>query len=576
MRDWNARSLPGQKAEAGASCLAVQGRTAYLAQVGPSVAYHVGDGRFRRIVPEEEAGRPLGQGDQAQPSFSRFQLSPGDLILIAPPQIEELLEEAALRSILLRGADAALTELFRLAREQQDFALVLLACVVEPEPPAPAPEPERERTEIAAIATEGGLRPELAPAEAGMPPEGLEQPLVRLKGADADIRYPRTTGGRRGLPRIPPLALWALFILLTAGLLAWLFIPAALQESKDDRFAALVAEARVALNVIEASDDRAERRQLLQGAEASLAEAEALQPGEADVTDLRERLRAALTELNAIVELPALELIVDVGEQLPGAVSLTELELGGDGAYFLDRGQGRVIAITLAAPNPEPVVLLQEGSAVGSETASLPQHIAWAEELGALLILDDARRLISVAPGEEPRLRSVRGAQAWGSADGIAYANESLYVLDREGDQVWRYLPTETGFDSERQPLLTAVDLEHATDIAVDDALYLVMENGAIVSARFGVEEAFSQAGIDLPLNSPASPAPLPASDRLLVADRGNERIVVFSLTGDFLQQWVSATTFTDLRAIAADGDRRLLYILDGAALSQTQLLPPP
>ena len=62
----------------------------------------------------------------------------------------------------------------------------------------------------------------------------------------------------------------------------------------------------------------------------------------------------------------------------------------------------------------------------------------------------------------------------------------------------------------------------------------------------------------------------------MLVADRGNARIAVFSEDGTFLQQYVSPTLFTDLRAIAIDQRNRLLYVLVGGALYRTTLPAAP
>ena len=131
--DWNERNLKEHRVGAGVSCMAVREHSAYLAQIGPAVAYHVGGGRYRRIVPEGPAVEPLGHAEGAEPIFSRYELSPGDLLLIASPNIEELLSEEELRAILLRGGDDALVELFRIASDVQDFSLVLLACVIEPD-----------------------------------------------------------------------------------------------------------------------------------------------------------------------------------------------------------------------------------------------------------------------------------------------------------------------------------------------------------------------------------------------------------------------------------------------------------
>ena len=592
LRDWNERSLREHRVGAGVSCLVVRGRTAYLAQVGPVVAFHVGDGSFRRIVPEEGLIEPLGVAEAIEPVFTRYELSPGDLLLLASPHIEDLLDEETLRAMLLRGADDALVELFGVARGQQEFSLVLLACVVEAEAkeePAEADASALTQPEVSeppAPAQPAAPFPDTAPPEerppvAAPPPPSrtttdLLEPKVRLKGSEAEIRYLRTTGLAGALKRVPPLAVVAGLILIAIGLLAWFLIPQALEDSRDDRFTAAIEDARGALNSALATEDPGLRRDALRAADEALQEAELQRPGEQVVRDLAAQVAAASAELDAVIELPELERLVDLSEQIPGAVSPKDIALGGGGAYFLDRQQGRVIAVALVAAEPEPFVLFEAGDLVGAEITGLPQHIAWAEELGALLILDDARRLISVTPpGEAGRLLTVRDAQAWGSADGIAYANSSLYVLDRAGDQVWRYPPSEGGFDSEREPLLSGVELDPVLELAVADALYLVMGDGAILRVQSSVLQPFSLAGIDSALSSPASLTPLSSFAMVLIVDhpQPNSRIVVFSPDGAFQQQLVSAT-FTDLRAIAVDERGGLLYMLVGGALYRTPLPP--
>ena len=589
LHDWNERTLREQRVGAGVTCLAIRERTAYLTQVGPAVAFHVGDGHFERVMPEETAALPLGQEDVLEPLFTRYELSPGDLLLLASPRIDELVSEDALRATLLRGGDEALVELFRLARDQQEFALVLLACVVEPEtasaPAAASPFQESPLFEAGEAAQEAlapveepalvaPQPPELAAAP-GEPPAGLTQPKVRIKGADADIRYRRTTGMGDAIPRVPPLVILAAVVLAILGLIAWLVLPAAFEESQADKYDNLVTDARSALSTALGTEDPAAKRDALREAASALSEAELIRAGDAELAALRQQVDAELARINAVIDLGALELVVDVSVQIPGPVSSRDLAIGGGGAYFLDRGQPRVIAISLLAPGPEPFPLFAGGDLVGAEITGAPQHIAWAEDLGSLLILDDARRLIAVRPPEPGRLLTVRDAAAWGSVDGIAYSGGSLYVLDRAGDQVWRYPPTESGFDSEREALLPAFDLEQAGEVAVADALYLVIGEADIVRVANGAVQPFTQAGIDLPLSAPGSLVPLPNSNRLLVADRGNNRIAVFSLDGTFVQQWTSAT-FADLRAIAVDEPNNLLYVLVSGALYRTTMPAAP
>ena len=168
---------------------------------------------------------------------------------------------------------------------------------------------------------------------------------------------------------------------------------------------------------------------------------------------------------------------------------------------------------------------------------------------------------------------SVRGADAWGSFDAITASGGNLYLLDVKENQVWRYLPGQGGFDSERAGLLEGADLSSATELAVGQDVY-VLDNNKGIRRFFGrTEEEFPLAGIDRPLAQPASLTLLPGSNRLVVADRGNKRIVVASAKGAFLRQIVSPS-FTDLRAVAVDEGTSTLYVLNGDTLFKATFPP--
>jgi outer membrane biosynthesis protein TonB len=595
--DWNQRTLREQHVGAGLSSLAVRDRTAYLSLAGPSLAYHVGDGRFRRIAPEGPAAEPLGVTEWAEPTFDRYQLSPGDLLLIASPRIDELISQDDLRAILLKGGDEALVELFRAVRDQQEFALVLLACVVEPEgealpaPAVPAPQAQPPQVVEGTPPTEEPVAAPV-PIDAIGPPPSLEEdiqreqllpepvpsyspPKVRLKGDEAGVTYRHPTGLGAALPRIPPLAIVAAIIIVIIGLVAWYIVPQALQQSKDDKFNSAVSTARKDLANALATQDVAQQRTLLQAAKNALDDAELARPNQVQVADLRSQIDTQLNKLSASLLLPDLEQVTDLSGRLPGPISPRDLAIGGGGAYFLDRQGGRVIAISLLGANPDPVPLFQAGDLIGDQIVGRPEQIAWAEGLQSLLVLDDANRLIAVAAGAPSRLLPVRDADTWGSADGIAYVGSDLYVMDRKGNQVWRYPPSENGFDSEREGVLSGFDLGQAVEMAAADGLYFLTTDNNVVHAGPAGTQPFSQAGIDVPLSSPGSVLPLPDLGLVLVADRGNSRIVEYGKDGSFKQQLVSPK-FTDLRSIAVDEPNRLLYILVGGTLYRTPLPPLP
>jgi DNA-binding beta-propeller fold protein YncE len=219
--------------------------------------------------------------------------------------------------------------------------------------------------------------------------------------------------------------------------------------------------------------------------------------------------------------------------------------------------------------------VLQDGD-TNFVTPSRPVGIAWSPEANALIIIDDKRQAYSYEPGRVAAPLVVRGAEEGAgidSVDGIAASNGNLYVLDVAGDQIWRYLPGQSGFDSERAGLLDGIVLADATELAVAQDLYVLDRKLGIRRLDGRSEIPFPLAGIDRPLMEPASLSVLPGSGRIVVADRGNKRIVVASAEGAFLRQIVSPA-FTDLRAVAIDEGTSTLYVLNGDTLLQAPFPP--
>ena len=85
-------SLKEHQVGAGASCLALRGTDAYLAQVGPSVAYVLTEaGEFRRIEAEQpDFEHSLGVGEEFEPRLARIKLNPGDLVVLASTRLETI------------------------------------------------------------------------------------------------------------------------------------------------------------------------------------------------------------------------------------------------------------------------------------------------------------------------------------------------------------------------------------------------------------------------------------------------------------------------------------------------------
>ncbi len=611
LRDWNRRSLREHQVGAGAGCLALRGGDAYLAQAGPTVAYvREAGGEFRRIEPAaKDFEHALGVGDEFEPQLTRIPLNPGDLVLLASTQLAELLPDAQVERIMARGADDALPELYLLCRDRPNMALVLLSCFeAEPEQPPEyltragtsqemesVPLDDAPAAEGVLVGAPSGSIPPVAEAslaagDAGvipLPPRPIQDQVreitettappkgtnVRLRGESAAPRYRRSTG-LAALPQlqIPKLFVFAVIALVVLGGIAYWQLPGSMQQSREDKFTNLVAAARESNARAQATGDAAVKRQLLGDARAKLADAAKIHKDNADVVSLQSDVAAATAVLDAVFEIKDWTTVADLQQQVTGSLSVTYAVVGGANAYFLDAKGKRVLRLPLAG-GQAPDVVFQEGQPAGFMSAARPMQIAWSEQSKILLIVDDKRQTFAYFPDSGALPLTVRGSDGLGSVDAISGSGGNLYLLDVKSNQVWRYLPGQSGFDSERTALLDGATLKDATELAVGQDVYVLDAKAGIRRFVGKAEAPFPLAGIDTPMVSPASLTVLSGSNRLVVADRGNKRIIVASADGAFLRQIVSPS-FTDLRSVAVDEGTGTLYVLNGETLLKAAFPP--
>lgn len=129
LREWNGARSKDEQASAGAICIALRGADAYLAQVGPSLAYQrTADGAFRRLHAERsDFAQALGTAAEFEPRLTHIALAPGDLVLLASTQLQEIVPEQEVQRILNRGSDEALPQFYLLSRDRPNMALVLVS-----------------------------------------------------------------------------------------------------------------------------------------------------------------------------------------------------------------------------------------------------------------------------------------------------------------------------------------------------------------------------------------------------------------------------------------------------------------
>ena len=587
LRAWNKNSQGEQRVAAGATCLAVSGATAYLAQVGPAVAYFRHGGRLQRFEPlEPESQAALGTTIACTPSFSRFELSQGDTLLLTSSRFRTLVEDSTADAILALPPGEALPQVFRVSRLEAEFSALYLAVTGDPRREvadswdsevldASDGNPALNRSDHAHVS--GQLLRDGPTAHAvddsrvqdmlSEPLEPAGSPALARSNMAQRRQLDRLTDHRSLMPPKPVLyALASVVALIFAGRAG---LPHLSQAGRSDRFQRLVRDAsseeQSALN----QADPGQKRAMLNKAQTDLDEAKLLRPQSPDVASLQSGTSKALTDLNAVRQLTSSTTLVDLATTPIPESSAVELAVSSE-LYLLDDSAGQVYAFSLQGQQGPTAPVFSAGKLIESVQTGRAQHIAVQPPAngtpGQLYILDSNRRLFSRDTSGTFRSVALVGTNQWKSATAMAVTGSELYILDSSGGRIWRYSASSDGFTQPPTAINLKSDLRDAVQIAVDGDIYVSTMSGHLASLSNGSEQQITVRGIDSPLLSPQVPFADPQTGMRYIADAGNQRIIAMDQNNVYRSQYIGAALH-GLRSIAFDPNSGLIYALSGRTI---------
>jgi hypothetical protein len=580
LAEWNRRSLREHRVAVGVTCVVLRNGEATIAQAGPGLVYLLSSDGTRRVTTAgEPAASPLGSDGEITPQFVAAQTEDTSILLLSS-FAETTAGPSAISRVFSSHPDRLLTDLFVQVRNVPDVHAV----VITDAPEADAPDTDAPEEHAGDEPPERAPRTEPLPSEE--PPPGAppfpdpDDALVRVTVApvgDGEAEAPR----RRRMPSLrrervagasgplPWLWLAAGLLALIAVVAAIIFVPPLLEEDAGARLDARLSEASELLTGAGETSDVGEQRDQLNAALQQLEEARSVDATDPRIGSPQIAIQERLDEVNRVVPVDQVETVLRFEGVVTQPIIPDALAVGADRLWVMDTALGRVLAI-----DPTGIFGVEEvyraGQRYGDVAAGAPVGIAW-DSIGArLVVLDADRSLFAVARDGEPVELRLRDADELATIDAIAVHAGSLYVLDAGGGEVWRYLPTGSGFDSERSALLGTASLGGARALHVASDIFVLDEESL---RRFeGSRESVEQLqGIDRALNAPVGLA----ADReaIYIADRGGRRIVVGDPGGAFLRQHTHPD-FTDLRGVALAPGGDVLYVLTGLGILSFEPTP--
>lgn len=324
------------------------------------------------------------------------------------------------------------------------------------------------------------------------------------------------------------------------------------QKAHDDFSAAVGLQT---LNPVEAKNR-------LDEANESLNKALAIKPKDEEALRLRSEIQ--LSESSILQQFSATEfpLFLDM-DLVKDGFRATHMSLSVGKLLLLDTNTKTLVSVDLAKKSH--LVLAgkeQLGEGVG---ASINGNLAfvYSEDKGVVRVDTTNQKASEVSKVDS----------GWGNIVDIAGFGGNAYLLDSINNQIWKYVPTASGYSNKIEYLSssTKADFSGAKRMQIESSIYVLKQGGEILRYTRGVSDHFSIGGLDKPINNPQSFFVSSDTDNLYILDTGNSRLVVVNKTGGYKGQY-QGDKFGTASDLAVDEKDKKVYLLEGNKIFQVDL----
>ncbi len=161
----------------------------------------------------------------------------------------------------------------------------------------------------------------------------------------------------------------------------------------------------------------------------------------------------------------------------------------------------------------------------------------------------------------------------WGYIKDIVGFAGNIYLLDTVKGQIWKYIPTASGYSQKYTYLNegSKVDFGGAEQMKIDYSVWILKEGPEILRLTGGVQDSFSVGGLDENLKPLKSLFADEDGEELYLLDSENARVVVLDKNGMYLKQY-TGEKFATADDLVVDSEAKKMYLLEGNKIYQLEL----
>ena len=251
--------------------------------------------------------------------------------------------------------------------------------------------------------------------------------------------------------------------------------------------------------------------------------------------------------------------------------------------YWLNPQSDEVLGLRLAEDGTTPAsdsqqLILKQGDELRAGLPPVGELVdfAWMEPHagypdGALFIYGDSGRLYIYEPTIGPQSLDEQQLKGELAQDGIAWMETfgaSLYLVDRQQNQILKYLPVSGIYDAPPRPYFAdqnTPQLQNVFAVNLDAELYLLFDNSELRTYFKGGEEQFQ---VEKPPSGEFEPTLMSISNNteeglIYLGDPKHECIVAINKEGEFQHKFrVIDKTLRSLAAMTSSTEPDVLYLI--------------
>ncbi len=162
----------------------------------------------------------------------------------------------------------------------------------------------------------------------------------------------------------------------------------------------------------------------------------------------------------------------------------------------------------------------------------------------------------------------------WGSISSIFGFGSNIYLLDTIKNQIWKYVPTESGYSSMFTYVKDGqnINFSGADKLFIDYSVWVVKKSDPeIIKFTGGVKDFFGVANVDKPLENIKNFFVTEEKDAIFVLDSVNSRVIVLKKNGEYLSQY-RGDKFATATDLAVDEVKKKIYLLEGGKIYEIEM----